>query len=227
MDVVSGFDWSRPLRPEAKCWIIYGRLGNPNVPSVFAATRANWTFDRSRMRLVDLELALVQTLPDAGIKAYCAQLEVMENRVKAFHPAKQVTLADVSDSLEAREAVWRKSPNAVLIRMATGYSDIWELPFRICGRAGLMSRLQLWLSDGKLVPALTADDSDPNVWTWDRVRQALATTTGKPPRPEDEQEDHLEERIVLALAQGPWWAEGELPSVYADDDSSWRGRKRS
>jgi hypothetical protein len=78
----------------------------------------------------------------------------------------------------------------------------------------------LWISDKKLVSSLPeAKDDEPNIWSWQAVRDALSTITAKPPKIDDDDITNLEtinEDVVLAVSMLPWWAEMEEPNVYDD-----------
>jgi hypothetical protein len=182
--------------------------------------RANWVLDKYKMRLVDVELAVIQTIPGGRIETFLEYLHQYEAKVKDKNPARILILADVTRSVEMIPALWRKSPDAIPVIISRGTQDEWAFPMRVCGRPLLLSRLQLWISDKKLVSSLPeAKDDEPNIWSWQAVRDALSTITAKPPKIDDDDITNLEtinEDVVLAVSMLPWWAEMEEPNVYDD-----------
>ena len=117
-------------------------------------------------------------------------------------------------------ALWRKTPDAIPVVISKGTQDEWSFPMRVCGRPLLLSRLQLWISDKKIISSLPEENpDDPNIWSWQAVRDALSTITGKPPRVDDDDilnTETVNEDVVIAVSMLPWWAELEVPDVYDD-----------
>jgi hypothetical protein len=215
-----GLDPRRPVRAAASCWLTYGKLGTPSIPHVFVAARCNWALDKQRMRLIDAELAIIQTVPDGRLTTFIDHLHSFNERIKEKKPVRQLLLADLTRSMEVCPALWRKLPDAIPVLVTPAPRDEWSFPFRVCGRPLLLSRLQLWISDQKLVSALGQPADDPNLWAWDRLREAIAATVMKPARLDPTamgfMDDSTEDDVVLGIAQIPWWAEMEEPSPYAD-----------
>jgi len=187
---------------------------------VFMGGRGNWVLDKDKMRLVDVELAVVQTIPGGRLETYLEYLQEYEKKILSKNPARVLILADVSRSIEVIPALWRKSPDAIPVRIVKTPQDQWSFPIRVCGRPLLLSRLQLWISDKKLISSLPeAKEDDPNIWSWQAVRDALSTITARPPTVDDDDilnTEMVNEDVVLAVSMLPWWTDSERPDVYDD-----------
>ena len=214
-------DYRRPVRATAHTWIMCGTLGGVGVSHTFVAGRAMWGINKDVMRLIDVEIGIIQVVPDSRLEVFCEYMQVFEQRIKEKLPAKILVLANVTRSIEVTTAIWRKSPEALPIIIKPGVKCDWSFPHHVCGRALLLSRLQLWISDKKIASSLPADDSDPLIWNWDKLRNALAKITAAPHKADSDMlsnlEEQLNEDVVMGVAQLPYWVEGEIPSVYTDE----------
>lgn len=215
-------DPKKRLRATAYTWTVASKLGTSQVPHVFVAGRSTWLLDKEQMKLHETEIAVVQTVPGGRIEDFLNFLFEYERRIKIKEPAKLLVLADITRSVEVIPALWRKTPDAIPVKIPMGAMDEWSFPMRICGRPLIMSRLQLWISDKKLVSSLPENEQDdPHLWNWGKVRGALSSITGKPAKMDDdtpvEDESVLYEDVVTTIAMLPWWAEGEQPTPYAPD----------
>lgn len=215
-------DPRKRLRAKAYTWIVAGKLGTSQIPHVFIAGRSTWLLDKEQMKLHETEIAVVQSVPGGKIEDFLNFLFEYEKRVKDKDPAKLLLLADVTRSVEIIPALWRKTPDAIPIKVPTRPMDEWSHPIRICGRPLILSRLQLWISDKKLVTSLPENEGDdPHLWNWTRVKSALSGITATPARLDEdspiEDDSVLNEDVVTCIAMLPWWAESEQPTPYIPD----------
>jgi hypothetical protein len=213
----------RALRSAAHTWILCGKLGNAQIPHVFAAGRVTWVLTKHNsttpsMRFASSELAIVQTVPGGSITTYLDTLYEFEQRILDKRPAANITLADITRSHEVTEILWRKTPEAVPVILTSAHRDDMSFPFWHVGRALIMSRLQVWIADKKIASALPPPDPDnPNMWDWGRVQNALSTITARVPKFDEADplaEDVLFDDIATCVGMMPWFGEGDQPSIY-------------
>lgn len=212
------------VRPVVYTWIIIARYGTPILPHVFCSARATWNYDKGKMLMTSAALAAVQLVPGGTGEIFIKTLEEYAARAKGKKDDGTAIICDLSRSIEMRGPIARRVPGIALARVTGGQEDDWLYPARLCGRVLLMSRLQAWLTDRRLVSALPSAD-DPNMLNWTKVRAALAEATGRPPKSDADPDSIADplttnDDVTLAVAQVTWWAESNRPNPLQKDSGN-------
>lgn len=209
------------VNPLQYTWLIVGRFGTPILPHVFCAARLQWVYDKGDMNLSTAALASVQLVPGGDAVKFADTLAEFVKRAGEKRQGEVYAVADLTRSIELRDLIWKRAPLAALMVVTPGQDDQWTYPARRCGRPLMLSRLQSWLAERKISPALPATSGDdPNVLTWRDVSKALASAQAKPPLQNADNEaimdlETTEDDVTLVVASLAWWAFTGKPSPIA------------